>query len=192
LVGLTRPRRAHDGLVRDWKRLRHWVEGERAFLEWRTHLRGALDLWKTGKGTRLRGAALVTAVNWAQDRGSALSEEERVFIAGSEKSRGRVQRGLIAAGITLVVTLAALTTFAVRRSNLADRERHTATVERQVAVEAMTAAQQSNTVLRDSIRELERVVSQGPSRKTAAQQQESERALEEIKRKTESLGANLE
>ena len=73
----------HEALIREWTRLRGWMEDNREFRTWQERLRVAFRQWKeTNKddGALLRGAPLVEAEDWQQKRQADLSPDERVFI----------------------------------------------------------------------------------------------------------------
>jgi hypothetical protein len=61
----------HEALIQRWKRIRTWVNADRAFLAWRERLRTALNLWQESQqdeGLLLRGASLVEAKFWLERR----------------------------------------------------------------------------------------------------------------------------
>jgi formylglycine-generating enzyme required for sulfatase activity len=82
----------HEALIREWQRLRKWMNDDRAFRLWQERLRTAMHQWETtGKddGALLRGSLLSEAEAWQQQRLAELSKEERVFIQLSLALRDR-------------------------------------------------------------------------------------------------------
>ncbi len=82
----------HEALIREWGRLRGWMESDRSFRTWQERLRAARRQWEaTGNddGALLRGAPLAEAEDWQQRRLGELSPEERVFIQLSLALRDR-------------------------------------------------------------------------------------------------------
>jgi WD40 repeat protein/serine/threonine protein kinase len=77
---------AHEALIREWGRLRRWLEEDREFLLWQQRLRAVVHQWEESsqdEGALLRGAPLTEAENWFTQRGSDLSKAERNFIQSS-------------------------------------------------------------------------------------------------------------
>jgi WD40 repeat protein/energy-coupling factor transporter ATP-binding protein EcfA2 len=84
----------HDALLREWERLRHWLEDNRSFLEWHQKLQDRLQDWiKTApadaarreKDALLRGSELSDAEKWLKDRAMDMNQEERDFIQTSQQ-----------------------------------------------------------------------------------------------------------
>ncbi len=83
---------AHEALIREWGRLRRWLDEDREFLLWQQRLRAALHQWTASEqdeGALLRGAPLAEAENWFNQRRVDLSEAERDFIQASLDWRER-------------------------------------------------------------------------------------------------------
>jgi hypothetical protein len=86
---------AHEVLIRDWERLRGWLNENREFLLWRQRLSALLAVWKKAQESDeavLRGPLLDEAQKWFNQPGQDLSDEERKFIAGSLEERERLVR----------------------------------------------------------------------------------------------------
>jgi hypothetical protein len=86
---------AHEALIREWERLRGWVQDDYEFGIWRGRLRASLRQWKDANkddGALLRGAPLVEAEDWQQKRLAELSPDERVFIQLSLALRDREKK----------------------------------------------------------------------------------------------------
>jgi WD40 repeat protein/serine/threonine protein kinase len=78
---------AHEALIREWDRLRQWLDEDREFLMWQQRLRAGLHQWQASKqdeGALLRGAPLTEAENWLNQRRTDLNEAEREFIQASQ------------------------------------------------------------------------------------------------------------
>jgi len=72
-----------DVYVRNWTRLRGWVEENRDFLLWRQTLRDQIRLWESngrGSGYFLQTEQLRTAVNWRDKQREWLNAVENEFI----------------------------------------------------------------------------------------------------------------
>ncbi|MDX2214374.1 MAG: CHAT domain-containing protein [Oculatellaceae cyanobacterium bins.114] len=81
---------AHEALIQEWQRLRQWLEDDRSFRTWQERLRGVVRQWEISQrdeGALLRGAPLVEAEHWFQERQTDLSQSEREFIHASLKQR---------------------------------------------------------------------------------------------------------
>jgi WD40 repeat protein/serine/threonine protein kinase len=141
---------AHEALIREWDRLRQWLDKDREFLMWQQRLRAGLHQWEANEqdeGALLRGAPLAEAENWLSQRWTDLNETEQAFIQASlalrkrrdaereqerqarERLRRRITRGLVA-GLAIAIVLLVL----------AGWQWQTATRERQIAVEAQSTA----------------------------------------------------
>ncbi len=83
---------AHEALLTEWDRLRQWLAEDREFLLWQQRLRAALHQWQTSEqdeGALLRGAPLVEAENWFNQRRDELSQAEQAFIQAGLALRER-------------------------------------------------------------------------------------------------------
>lgn len=95
----------HEALIREWQRLRQWMEEARTFRLWQERLRTVMHQWQASDrddGALLRGAPLLEAQFWLQEQRSDLSPDEQAFIERSssyqrqEKSeRTRTRRRVI-------------------------------------------------------------------------------------------------
>lgn len=78
----------HEALIREWQRLREWMNANRQFRTWQERLKVALQEWKNYNYETeglLRGTALSVAENWLHQRGDEMTQEERDFIQESIK-----------------------------------------------------------------------------------------------------------
>jgi WD40 repeat protein len=83
---------AHEALIREWERLRKWLDKDREFLMWQQRLRAGLHQWAASEqdeGALLRGAPLAEAENWLNRHQADLTEAEREFIQASLALRER-------------------------------------------------------------------------------------------------------
>ena len=119
----------HEALIRSWERLRDWIEDDRAFRLWQESLRAAMRQWQASdqdEGGLLRGAPLVTAETWQEERGAELSLAEWDFIntsivfrASEAERRERRRRWIMAGLATGLVVALILLVFAFNQSNIA-------------------------------------------------------------------------
>jgi WD40 repeat protein/class 3 adenylate cyclase len=83
---------AHEALLREWPRLRGWLEEDVQGHQLRQHLTQAAKQWET-RGSDAsevyRGARLSAALDWASAHGSDLNELERTFLAESRQASER-------------------------------------------------------------------------------------------------------
>jgi WD40 repeat protein len=112
---------AHEALLREWPRLREWLEEDVQGHQLRQHLTQGAKQWEAaGRDVSevYRGARLSAALDWASTRGPDLNELERDFLAESrqasereterQRRTNRRLRGLlVGTAVFLVVALAA-------------------------------------------------------------------------------------
>jgi len=136
---------AHEAILREWERLRGWLNDSRDEIRLQRQLASAAQEWRKAKQDTsflLRGTRLETLENWAQTTQLALTSRERDFLAASLKQREaeytaeteraaretrletrsrRFLQSLVA--VLLLATLGAfgLTSFAVSQSGVAQR-----------------------------------------------------------------------
>jgi WD40 repeat protein/DNA-binding SARP family transcriptional activator len=82
---------AHEALLREWPRLRAWLEEDAEGRRLHQHLIHAARDWEAGgrdRGELYRGARLAAALDWAAGHGSDLNELEREFLG---ESRGEAE-----------------------------------------------------------------------------------------------------
>jgi WD40 repeat protein/energy-coupling factor transporter ATP-binding protein EcfA2 len=90
---------AHEALLREWPRLRGWLEEDVQGRALHRHLIGAAREWeRSGRdpGELYRGARLTGALDWARDHHADLNELEREFLeagrAAAEREIGDARR----------------------------------------------------------------------------------------------------
>ncbi len=79
----TAVRLADETLIREWKRLREWLDADREGLRLHRHLAQATQEWEMmqrDSGALYRGARLAQALEWAQTNANEISEREREFL----------------------------------------------------------------------------------------------------------------
>ncbi len=79
---------AHEALIREWPRLRSWLEEDREGLRIHRHLTDAAGEWqRLGRepGELYRGARLAAAGEWAEEQGEVLNPLEREFLEASRE-----------------------------------------------------------------------------------------------------------
>jgi WD40 repeat protein/DNA-binding SARP family transcriptional activator len=104
---------AHEALLREWPRLRGWLEEDVQGRRLQRHLRAAAREWQAGgrdPGELYRGARLVSALDWASDHGPELNATERAFLADGRAASERAQRRLrmLLAGVATLLVLAVI------------------------------------------------------------------------------------
>ncbi|MBD1923402.1 CHAT domain-containing protein [Microcoleus sp. FACHB-831] len=85
----------HEALIREWQRLRQWLEENRSFRTWQERLRTTMRQWETSnqdEGILWRGAPLLEAQHWYAERSADLSLKEQNFIQASLALQARELR----------------------------------------------------------------------------------------------------
>jgi WD40 repeat protein/DNA-binding SARP family transcriptional activator len=152
---------AHEALLREWPRLRGWLEEDVQGRALHRHLIGAAREWEMGgrdPGERYRGARLTGALDWAREHHADLNELERAFLEASraaaerevtdarrraerEARTSRRLRGLLA-GLAGVLVLALVAGgFALALRSRAERQAQVAQRQTVVAESRRLAAQ---------------------------------------------------
>ena len=86
---------AHEALLREWPRLRAWIDEDRDGLRLLRHLSEAAAAWRKldrDPGELYRGARLETALAWAEAHPDDLSPLEREFLDRGRDLRGEEER----------------------------------------------------------------------------------------------------
>jgi WD40 repeat protein len=92
---------AHEALIRNWTRLREWVNEDRQFLLWRRRLTARIADWQEAgrdDGALLAKALLAEARTWRERRAEDLSPEDLSFIRAGEEVERRDQERLRSLG----------------------------------------------------------------------------------------------
>ena len=105
---------AHEALLREWPRLRGWIEEDAQGRHLHHQLHGAAREWDAGgrdSGELYRGARLTAALDWSATHEPELNATERAFLDESRAASGRSVRllraGLVAVAALLVLAVAA-------------------------------------------------------------------------------------
>jgi MinD-like ATPase involved in chromosome partitioning or flagellar assembly len=96
---------ASEALLRNWGRLRGWLDGDRTFLFWRQRLQVSIAEWESRKrntNALLFGVSLTEAEQWLERRRKDLNDIEQLFIGESiqeevKRRKRRLRRWLIRA-----------------------------------------------------------------------------------------------
>ena len=104
---------AHEALLREWPRLRRWLEEDTEGRRLHQHLRAAAREWDAGgrdPGELYRGARLAAAVEWSAAHGPELNASERAFLDASRTANERSQRRLraVLAGVAALLVLSVI------------------------------------------------------------------------------------
>ncbi len=124
---------SHEALLREWPRLREWLEEDRQGQRLHQDLIERSRQWnERGRdpGDLYRGVRLASALEWAAAHEQELNETERQFLSASREASQRTLRRLRAAA----AMLAALLVLAVVGGIVAFVQRHTAQREARVAL----------------------------------------------------------
>ena len=127
---------AHEALLREWPRLRGWIEENREGLRIHRALGAAAREWQgldRDDGALYRGTRLTESLEWAAENPDALNAVERELLRDSAAERDRERaarrRRIVVAfsglGVVLVA-LAAVAIIAVAQSREAERKRDAA------------------------------------------------------------------
>ena len=138
---------AHEALLREWPRLRGWLEEDREGRRLHRQLAQAASQWVAhdrDPEQLYRGARLAAALDWAKRHDPDLNETERAFVAASSEQHERQLRGArrttaVLAGL-LVVALAAGGLALVARSSA----RRQAVVARSTGLAAQASARRAS------------------------------------------------
>jgi len=98
----------HEALIREWGRLRAWMNESRAFRAWQERLRTSLQQWQASGKDRdalLHGLALREAGDWLEKEEAALSEIEKEFIQKSTAVQKRRRRITLFSALAVVLVL---------------------------------------------------------------------------------------
>ena len=127
---------AHEALLREWPRLREWIEEDADGRKLRRHITEAAREWDASdrdQSELYRGARLAAALDWSTDHAFELNELERAFVTHSRdlseretkqaRRTNRRLRGLLAGAAVLLVAAVAGGGYAlVQRGQARDAE----------------------------------------------------------------------
>ncbi len=137
---------AHEALIREWPRLREWLDEEREALAIQRHLTGAAAAWeRLGKDPNelYRGPRLAALLEWLTT-GPTLSASEREFAETSRAESERIERArarstrrlrILVAGVSVALLVALVAgAFALIQQHDAASSRDRADISRLAAV----------------------------------------------------------
>jgi len=134
---------AHEALLREWPRLRGWLEEDAEGRRIQRHLRAAARDWDArgrDPGDLYRGSRLASALDWAGDHDPELSAAERAFLvhgrAASERAHRRLQMMLAGVAALLVLAIIAGVVALNQRGNA--RQEATAAAAQRLGAQALT------------------------------------------------------
>jgi WD40 repeat protein/DNA-binding SARP family transcriptional activator len=143
---------AHEALLREWPRLREWIEDDRENLRVHRSVSSAAEEWirlEKDEGALYRGARLAEAEGWAKRGDPGPTGPEREFLDASlERERHQRKarhRRLAFAFAGLGVALVAIAAVAIVALN----ERRTAVQQQEIAQSRELALQSANTLAAD-------------------------------------------
>ena len=104
---------AHEALLREWPRLRGWLDEDVHGRRLHRQMSDAARAWDADArdpGGLYRGARLASALDWAAGHESELNATERAFLDAGRRASGRAQRRLrmVLAGVVSLLVLAVL------------------------------------------------------------------------------------
>jgi WD40 repeat protein/DNA-binding SARP family transcriptional activator len=133
---------AHEALLREWPRLRRWLEEDAHGRRLHRRLRAAAREWQAGgrdPGELYRGARLASALDWATDHDPELRTTERAFLDASRTASGRAQRRLrmVLAGVACLLALAVIAALVALNERGNARARATAADAQRLGAQAL-------------------------------------------------------
>ena len=104
---------AHEALLREWPRLRAWLDEDAQGRRLHRRIGDAARAWDADArdpGALYRGARLASALDWAAGHEPELNATERAFLDDSRRASGRAQRRLrmVLAGVASLLVLAVI------------------------------------------------------------------------------------
>jgi WD40 repeat protein/DNA-binding SARP family transcriptional activator len=122
---------AHEALLREWPRLRAWLDEDADGRRVQRHLTEAARGWDAGgrdPGELYRGARLASALEWRSGHAADLNATERAFLAHSRAAGQRSQRRLraVLAGVAALLVLSAFAGLVALGQRSTARDRATA------------------------------------------------------------------
>jgi WD40 repeat protein/DNA-binding SARP family transcriptional activator/energy-coupling factor transporter ATP-binding protein EcfA2 len=143
---------AHEALLREWPRLRSWIDEDRQRIRIHRSLRAAAEDWLAhdrNEDWLYRGSHLLEAREWEQHRGLGLAGDEREFLAASRaharRDRTARRRRLAVAFGALALALVVITVVAIEAIN----QRHDAERQRNVTLSSKLALEAERLVNSD-------------------------------------------
>ena len=138
---------AHEAIIREWPRLRGWLDEDRDGLRVLRHLGASADAWQTSgrdDGELYRSGRLETAQEWAAEHREDLTETEAAFLEASIGQRVREQadeKRRILRLRTLLGAVAVIAAIALAAGAVAFQQRSRANDEAAVAASERDSAE---------------------------------------------------
>ena len=140
---------AHEALLREWPRLREWIDEDAEGRRLRGHITRAAAEWDASgrdPGELYRGARLAAALDWRADHAVELNDVERLFVTASRdaseqearesrRTNQRLRVLLIGVAILLAASLAGAVFALLQRGEARDAE--TAQVAERLGAQAL-------------------------------------------------------
>ena len=143
---------AHEALLREWPRLRTWLdedaEGRRLHRRVEVDAR-AWDADARDAGELYRGARLASALDWAATHDPELSGTERAFLDAGRHAAGRAQRRLrlVLAGVASLLVLAVIAGLVALDQRGAARAEATTAAAQRLGAQALTDTELDRSLL---------------------------------------------
>ena len=135
---------AHEALLREWPRLRGWLEEDAEGRRLHRHLADAAREWDAGgrdPGDLYRGARLAAALEWRARHEPDLNRTERAYLDAGRRelhaARTRRRRA-VAAGVAVLAAITAVSSVLAIRGIQRARSEERATASRALATRALT------------------------------------------------------
>ena len=123
----------HEALIKNWRRLKQWMESDREFRRWQEQLRVVIRQWENSNqdtGALLRGKPLIDAEEWLRQRPTEISANEQSFINYSlelrdkeESQKNAIKRQIIISLSTGLLAALVLSVFALSQWQQSERLR---------------------------------------------------------------------
>ncbi len=134
---------AHEALLREWPRLRDWLDEDAQGRSVHRHLAGAAREWdERGRdpGDVYRGARLAMALEWRADHEHELNRSERAFLDAGRAAGERAHRRLrlVLAGLAALLLVAVLGGVIAVHQRSAARAQTRAAQAQRLGIQALT------------------------------------------------------
>jgi WD40 repeat protein/DNA-binding SARP family transcriptional activator/energy-coupling factor transporter ATP-binding protein EcfA2 len=143
---------AHEALLREWPRLRGWLEEDAESRRLQLQLGAAARDWAVGgrePEELWRGARLASALEWSSGHRAELNPSERIFLDASRAAAERLQRRLHAAlaGVAALLVLAVIAGLVALDQGSNAREQALAADAQRLGAQALTEGQLDRSLL---------------------------------------------
>ncbi|QYX30373.1 nSTAND1 domain-containing NTPase [Sphaerospermopsis torques-reginae] len=98
----------HEALIRNWRRLKQWMQTDGDFRRWQEQLRSVMRQWENHQqdtGALLRGKSLIDAQEWLRQRENQISANEQNFILQSLELQKKESQAQNAAKNRIIMAL---------------------------------------------------------------------------------------